>query len=390
VAAPFEIPDRSQLVVRGTRRRHRRLSLEVRGSDGAIDRIEAPTAGNATDVSELKLEDAQVGHGDGARRRHSAAELAVPGDPDHPPKIAITKDPEKSPRGALKLFFKVEDDYGVVSAESRIKRMRPKEDKTATAWARAGAKKGARPPHERPPALALRLPRAYPKQAEGQSFHEIGDHLWAGHERSSCRSSPRTCLASPGAAPQSRSSCRAALHQAAGRAVVEQRRRLVEDPRDRPCCGPRASPALTLEPEGFIEDLQVFLGLRSAYWRLQRDGDASAAQQRHRRSCGTSRCASRMAISPMQSGHCAPPRTACQKALEQGASDEEIQKIDAGAEAGAGPVPGAIVQAGAESAAHAGHGPQQPVHDASRISSRCSRTSRTWRARATATWRSRC
>ena len=26
-----------------------------------------------------------------------------------------------------------------------------------------------------------------------------------------------------------------------------------------------------LEPEEFIDDLQVFLGLRSAYWRLQRD-----------------------------------------------------------------------------------------------------------------------
>ena len=34
---------------------------------------------------------------------------------------------------------------------------RPKEDKTSTAWARAGAKKGPRPPYERPPTLALRL-----------------------------------------------------------------------------------------------------------------------------------------------------------------------------------------------------------------------------------------
>ena len=54
------------------------------------------------------------------------------------------------------------------------------------------------------------------------------------------------------------------------RAVVEQRRKLVEDPRDRMMVA-KAIDALTLEPEDFIEDLQVFLGLRSAYWRLQRE-----------------------------------------------------------------------------------------------------------------------
>ena len=48
------------------------------------------------------------------------------------------------------------------------------------------------------------------------------------------------------------------------RAVVEQRRKLVEDPRDRLQVA-RALEALTLEPEQFIEDLQVYLGLRSVY-----------------------------------------------------------------------------------------------------------------------------
>ena len=170
MATPYEIPDRSQLVVRGTGAAIGALSLEVRGSDGAVDRIEAPTAGNATDVSELKLEVRKSGtvtvHAGGIQLLSWPFQVI----PDHPPKIAITKDAERSPRGALKLFFKVEDDYGVVSAESRIKRVRPKEDKTATAWARAGAKKkGARPPHERPPALALRLPAPTPSRPKAKA-----------------------------------------------------------------------------------------------------------------------------------------------------------------------------------------------------------------------------
>ena len=55
-AGPYEIPDRSLLVVRGTGAAVGALSLEVPGSNGAAERMEAPAPANATDVSELKLE----------------------------------------------------------------------------------------------------------------------------------------------------------------------------------------------------------------------------------------------------------------------------------------------------------------------------------------------
>ena len=42
--------------------------------------------------------------------------------PDKAPKIALTKDPERTRRGALKLDYTVEDDYGVVSAEAKVRR----------------------------------------------------------------------------------------------------------------------------------------------------------------------------------------------------------------------------------------------------------------------------
>jgi uncharacterized protein (TIGR02302 family) len=54
------------------------------------------------------------------------------------------------------------------------------------------------------------------------------------------------------------------------KAVIEQRRKLVEDARYRPLVA-KALEALTLEPEGFITDHHVYLGLRSAYHRLLRD-----------------------------------------------------------------------------------------------------------------------
>ena len=322
---PMEIPDRSVLVVRGSGAALGALSLEVPGIDGTPQRLEAPAPAGATDVIELKLEVRKSGivsvYGGGTPLLSWPFVVT----PDNPPKIALTKEPERTPRGALKLNFKVEDDYGVVSAEGRIRRIRPKEDKSSTAWARAGAKKGARPPYERPPALALRLPRAYPKQAEGQSFHEIGDHLWAGMKveltlvakdlaGQSGRSEPREIVL-----PERR------FTKPLARAVVEQRRRLAEDPRDRLQVA-RALDALTLEPEDFIEDLQVYLGLRSAYWRLQREATRSA---RNSVSAQLWNIALRIEDGNLTDAERAlrAAQERLSKALEDGASDEEIQKL---------------------------------------------------------------
>src|SRR5262245_19539207 len=324
-ATPFEIPDRSQLVVRGTGAAVGALSLEVRTGEGAVERIEAPAPANASDVSELKLEVRKSGavtvHAGGIQLLSWTFQVI----PDHPPKIAITKEPEKSPRGALKLFFKVEDDYGVVSAETRIKRTRPKEDTTATAWARAGAKKGARPPHERPPALALRLPRSYPKQAEGQSFHEIGDHPWAGMTVALSLVAKDLAGQTGRSAPIELVLPERRFSKPLARAVVEQRRRLAEDPRDRPQVA-RAIAALTLEPEEFIDDLQVFLGLRSAYWRLQRDATRAG---RNSVIAQLWNIALRIEDGNLTDAERAlrAAQERLQKALEQGASDEEIQKL---------------------------------------------------------------
>ena len=146
----MEIPDRSVLVVRGSGAALGALTLESPGSDGAVQRLEAPAPAGATDVAELKLEVRKSGtvsvYGGGTQLLSWPFVVT----PDNPPKISLTKEPERTPRGALKLTFKVEDDYGVVSAEGRVRRVRPKEDKSSTAWARAGAKKGA--------AAALRAP----------------------------------------------------------------------------------------------------------------------------------------------------------------------------------------------------------------------------------------
>ncbi len=51
--------------------------------------------------------------------------------------------------------------------------------------------------------------------------------------------------------------------------MIEQRGKLVEDPRNKPEIL-HAIERMTMEPDGYIKDLKVYLGLRSVYHRLVR------------------------------------------------------------------------------------------------------------------------
>ncbi|MBO0764926.1 MAG: TIGR02302 family protein [Hyphomicrobiaceae bacterium] len=321
---PLEVPDKSMLIVRASGAGMRGLALEFPGEDGARQKLEAPAPSNPADVMELKLEVRTSGTIKAYSSGTQVAAWAFTVTPDHLPKITLTKPPERSPRGSLKVFYKVEDDYGVVSAEARIRRIPPKPDTSSTAWARL-PNTGPRLPYERPPLLSLTLPRAYPKLAEGHSLHEIGDHPWAGMKVE------LTLVARDLAGQVGKSETieitlpERRFTKPLARAVVEQRRHLVEDSRNRLLVA-KALDALTTEPEGFIDDLQVFLGLRSAYWRLKKeetrttlnsvitqlwhvalrieDGDLSDAERALRAA-----------------------QDALQQALRDGASDEEIQRL---------------------------------------------------------------
>ena len=385
-AGPHEVPDRSVLIVRSSG--GGALTLEVVGSDSQpADKLEAPTPANVSDVSELKHEVRRSGTVIARLGGTTVGSWPFQVIPDLAPKISITKEPERTPRGGLKFAFKVEDDYGVASAETRIRRMEPKQDTSRTAWARVETKKGARPPYERPPALALRLPRSYPKAAEGTSFHEIGDHPWAGMKVQ------LTLVAKDLAGQTGRSETielvlpERRFTKPLARAVVEQRRKLVEDPRDRLQVA-RALEALTLEPEQFIDDLQVYLGLRSVFYRLQQP---------------TTRAIRNSVIAQLwnvalriEDGNLSDAERALKaaqerlsKAIEEGASDEEIQRLMQ-------ELRQALAQF-LDQLRKQAEGQQQQPQGTSRNQmmtpqdlDQMLKNSRTWRARATATWPSRC
>ena len=324
-----EAPARSALIVRSSGERASAMTLEVTDASGKVEILTPkkpqlpPGLTTVSEVAEIRMELMQPVT---VRARGVAGEpqWVFRIIPDEVPKISLLKDPERMPRGALKLSFKVEDDYGIASADARITRVPPKAGDPATSWARP-KKKGARPPLEKPPVLSLRLPRVNAKQAEGSSYHELSGHPWAGLR-------VRMVLSAKDQAGQVGKSTPVELilpqrrfENPIARAIIEQRRNLIEDPRNRDQVVIGLD-ALAVEPDGFFQDRHAYLGLRSAYWRLVRDrtraGMKSVVDQLWhvalRLEDGNLSEAERRMREAQEN---------LAKALQEGATDEEIKRL---------------------------------------------------------------
>ena len=328
----IEVPERSVLIVRATGSGLGELSLEVL-NEGATEKqhvaAKAPEAGKSSgtgaEISELRYElrkSAEV------RVLASGAELArwpFYVIPDKAPKIALTKDPERTRRGALKLDYTVEDDYGVVSAEVKVRRPDPEKKAADPAkdWARPEPLKGARLPLEHPPTLTLRLPRGNTHAA--QTYIDTAPHPYAGREviltleardvaGNVGRSKPIRIVL-----PQRQ------FDKPLARALIEQRGKLLDDLRYRPQVL-RALDALTTEPEGFIDNASIYLSLRTLLHGLERDGSRAGLKSA---TDGLWDIALRIEDGDLSDAEKAlrDAQDKLAEALEKGAPDSEIQSL---------------------------------------------------------------
>ena len=272
-AAAVEIPENSAIVVRMGGKPEVALALEYLDSQGNTIGDPVPEEDNEaqTTVNQVK---GVIGLGvSGVRVTANGAPLAswsFSVIADQAPTIKFTKDIEKSRRGSMKLFYAITDDYGIATAEAKIERLPLEPGDPKTSWARRDELKGPRPPLTRPPRITLRVPPPNAKKPETWSFHDIGSHPWAGMPVR------LTLIVRDHAGHTGRSKGlemvlpERAFFNPMARAVLEQRRRLVFDPRYRDLVI-RALDALSLEPETHIKDKAVYLGLRTVRHRLRND-----------------------------------------------------------------------------------------------------------------------
>jgi uncharacterized protein (TIGR02302 family) len=274
----FEVPDRSLLTLRGVGFGAGGVSLEVL-SDGAAGPAKVvPEKSKTTDTSSVSEVRYEIRKSSRIRALAGSRELGrwtFDVVADELPKISLSKEISGTPRGSMRVSFKAEDDYGVASAQVKVEQVPPKPGDPSKSWARPPPLTGPRLPLEPPPVLSLRLPRPNAKKVDSSTLLEIGEHPWAGQrvklwlEATDVagqvgRSKPIEVVL-----PERR------FKNPLARALIEQRRKLAEDSRNRPMVT-RALDALTMEPEGFIDDNSVYLGLRSIYHRLDRLGTRAA------------------------------------------------------------------------------------------------------------------
>jgi uncharacterized protein (TIGR02302 family) len=327
---PLEVPEKSVLIVRSSGTGQRGIALEVwpAGAKQPLPPIKPEEGAKpAAGVTEVRTEITSSGTIKATSDGDVLATWPIAMIPDNAPGIALTKNPERTSKGALKLTYFVQDDYGVASAEVKFTRAKNKDDgDPATAWARGEELKGPRPPFSRPPRLSLRLPGSNAKSGETFTYHEIGSHPWAGQSvlmtleakdvAGKIGRSPEIEIVLP----------ERAFTKPLARSLIEQRKLLIEDPRhsDRVL---KALNTLTLAPEGFIDDPRIYLPLRATVHRLAsrrmtrevldetidqlwhtalriEDGNLSDAEKNLR-----------------------DVQDKLAKALEEGASDEEIRQL---------------------------------------------------------------
>ena len=232
--------------------------------------------------------------------------------PDNLPTIRFTKEPGHALNGTLQLSYQIEDDYAPVKAEGEIVPLNNDDDEEAT-------------PLYDAPQLPLTLPRRGVNDAT--TSKDLTEHPWAGEKVA------LTLVVTDAAGQTGRSETKIItlperpFSNPLARAVAEQRHILAIDATQRDHVLDMLS-ALTLRPEETIKNAAHYLGLVTIGTRLRlarsddalrdtvdymwqvalgiEDGNLSAAEKRLRQA-----------------------QEALKNALQNGASQEEIEKLSA-------------------------------------------------------------
>ena len=333
-----EVPDKSLLVLRGTGFQGQEIALEVL-TEGAKEpirtaaappKVKANSKDPSKDLAKSSVSEVRVELRKPARVRALAGSKELGAwtfdvTPDKPPAIALDKGMERTPKGSLKLAYKAEDDYGVASAVAKLRQAAPKPGDPAKAWAKAPPLKGPRLPLERPPELALKMPRAGSKAVEGTTLLELGAHPWAG-QRAELWLEATDVAGQIGKSPAlelvlpSRR-----FSKPLARALLEQRRKLAEDSRNRPYVA-RALDAVSMEPEGFITRNGIYLGIRMVYHRLEREKSRTAIRSSIEELWKLALKVEDGSLSDAEQT-LKDAQDRLSKALERGADDKEIQAL---------------------------------------------------------------
>ena len=177
--------------------------------------------------------------------------------PDNPPVIAMTEAIKPNLRGSFSLSYKMDDDYGIASAEAFFDKPHLN-GKPVTGRSLATA-----------PRVPLRLAQGPGGRGEAQTTAELAEHPWAG------AAVTMTLFAHDDGANEGRSDAvevtlpQRSFSKPLARALIEQRRKVILSPDDAKVKVNEALEALLIAPDIFNTSPAEYLGLTAARLRLK-------------------------------------------------------------------------------------------------------------------------
>jgi len=251
--AAISVPAASEVVIRATGLSE--IALEIRGALAEETNDQAAGAQGSIERRFRVAGDGTLAIGGLPAGAASWSFRAVP---DRSPTIEFARDPQVMGRANLSLAYKVEDDYGVVSVDSRF---------SDPQVARRDGGPEARPLVSAPD-FPLPLPQARTRAGSGEGSKDITEHPWAG-VTATLRLVARDDGGNEGTSETREIALPARpFTKPLARALIEQRRTLAFDAHNRDQVG-RALDALMLAPEKFTPEPAIFLGLSTAATRLR-------------------------------------------------------------------------------------------------------------------------
>ncbi|OKO73930.1 chemotaxis protein [Bradyrhizobium sp. NAS80.1] len=254
-SGPLAVPAGSTLIVRSSGG-----NLDVVTSGGLKEVAPAEATPKGTNEKHFAITGDGTAH---VRAPSGQPQWAFTATPDRAPTIALVKDPERQARGALQLSYKIEDDYGVTSADAQIG-LRPANAKDGN---KDSSKDAARPLFQ-PPQFPLVLPNARTRNGVGQTVKDLSEDPYAGADVT------LTLTAKDEAGNEARSEPfnmrlpERLFTNSLARALIEQRRILALDANKNSDVY-AALDALMIAPELFTPDAGCYLGLRSLALQLE-------------------------------------------------------------------------------------------------------------------------
>ena len=240
------------------------------------------------------------------------ASWAVTVEPDNVPVIRLDQMPGAARSGALELNYSVEDDYGVVSARALFSRVEQDEGQDAR-------------PLVEPPELQLPLPRARARSGATKVNRDLSSHPWAGgvvelvleatDDPGQVGRSEPVRFTLPGRT----------FNDPLARALVEQRRILALNANDAALVA-NLLDAVTTHPEAFSMNMGAYLALRSTYRMVARARNDDKLREAMDVLWETALALELGDLSDVER-RLREAQEKLSEALEQGADDEEIERL---------------------------------------------------------------